>query len=564
MTDPHHVIKEKLLAENFGRMGPEAHTLSDPIADTPMVVTLDQLRPYDLNPRVTRNPRYDEIKASIRERGLDTPPAITRRPGESHYIIRNGGNTRLAILRELWSETRNEQFFRIFCLFRPWPARGEIIALTGHLAESELHSGLTFIERALGVQKAQELYEQEAGGALSQTELARRLTADGYPIQQSYISRMRDAVTYLLPAIPTLLYGGLGRRQVERLATLRKSALYIQQQHATEHKSDVDFGILFHEILTLFDSDPAAFSIDRFQDELTGRMAETLGVDYDTLALEMDAPEGRQQILGSIPSARVPSVPPEDLFTPDNLPPVTYTASNAPATWPEPSTAPASPSVKSPASAPPVAAATAAPPAESETFRQEAASSRQETTPAPTTERLQSIQALISSHVTEGPPPFATTPLHPLPEQPGSLYPVQDIWFIEPSLDNPAALRSHIAQFAREIAAEAEQAHLIEACDRGIGFQCLMDEPVTECSAFGDVVIALLYRLSVHYLTASPINRACFTLLDNELATLLQGTPRTPSAIPRLSDAGLIRLFRLIRLSRRLIERDDTLPDQPD
>jgi len=63
-----------------------------------MTVTLDQLQLYDLNPRVTRNPRYDEIKASIRERGLDASPAITRRPGEPRYIIRNGGNTRLATM----------------------------------------------------------------------------------------------------------------------------------------------------------------------------------------------------------------------------------------------------------------------------------------------------------------------------------------------------------------------------------------------------------------------------------------------------------------------------------
>lgn len=80
----------KLLADRFERSGPVTDALSDPIADTPMSVTLDELRPYDLNPRVTRNPRYDEIKASIRERGLDAPPAITRRPGEPHYIIRNG------------------------------------------------------------------------------------------------------------------------------------------------------------------------------------------------------------------------------------------------------------------------------------------------------------------------------------------------------------------------------------------------------------------------------------------------------------------------------------------
>ena len=82
----------KLLADRFERSGPVAEALTDPIADTAMTVTLDQLQPYDLNPRVTRNPRYDEIKASIRERGLDAPPAITRRPGGTHYIIRNGGN----------------------------------------------------------------------------------------------------------------------------------------------------------------------------------------------------------------------------------------------------------------------------------------------------------------------------------------------------------------------------------------------------------------------------------------------------------------------------------------
>ena len=140
----------KLLASGFERNGPSVAALSDPIADTPMVVTLDQLRPYDHDPRVTRNPAYEDIKASIRERGLDAPPAITRRPGESHYIIRNGGNTRLAILRELWSETKDERFFRIPCLFRPWPQRGEVVMLTGHLAENELRGGLSFIERALG------------------------------------------------------------------------------------------------------------------------------------------------------------------------------------------------------------------------------------------------------------------------------------------------------------------------------------------------------------------------------------------------------------------------------
>src|SRR3546814_9199400 len=201
-----------------------------------MVVTLDQLRPYDHDPRKKRNPAYEEIKASIRERGLDAAPAITRRPGEDHYIIRNGGNTRLAILRELWSETKDEQFFRISCLFRPWPSRGEVVMLTGHLAENELRGGHTFIERALGVEKAREFYEQESGAALSQSELARPLAADGFPVQQSHISRMNDAVRYLLPAIPAVLYGGLGRHQVERLSVMRKACMR-SEEHTSELQS---------------------------------------------------------------------------------------------------------------------------------------------------------------------------------------------------------------------------------------------------------------------------------------------------------------------------------------
>lgn len=61
----------KLLANAFPQAGPPADALSDPLVDTPMLVVLGQLRPYELNPRVTRNPLFDEIKASIDSTILD-------------------------------------------------------------------------------------------------------------------------------------------------------------------------------------------------------------------------------------------------------------------------------------------------------------------------------------------------------------------------------------------------------------------------------------------------------------------------------------------------------------
>lgn len=547
----------KLLADRFERSGPVTDALSDPIADTPMTVTLDQLQPYDLNPRVTRNPRYDEIKASIRERGLDAPPAITRRPGGTHYIIRNGGNTRLAILRELWSETKDERFFRIPCLFRPWPERGEIIALTGHLAENELHGGLSFIERALGVEKARELYEQESSQTLTQSELARRLSADGYPITQPHISRMQDAVRYLLPAIPAVLYGGLGRPQVERLTALRRASARIWEARGANKRLAVDFPSLFNDVLALFDGDTDGFSIKRVQDELIGQMAELLEADYDSLTLEIGETENRQRALTSDPAPPAPQsgnaaaapVTPQPPRSPDPAPPVPM--AQPPATSPKPPRMP-----EPPASPPPSETPGSAQPSDDdhdERLRGHIVS------PAPTTERLQAIQRLVADQTGEALPDFEANVLQAIPVQAGGLYPISDVWYIEPGLDAPDRLRVHIAQFAHEIAEEAGQAERIEAIDDGIGFLCDIGALSTDPQAMpliARATLTLLHALSAGYRPAAAAPTALDNLrLTDALGPLLQGRKNGDKAqASRLSDSGLVKLFRLLRLARRLLE----------
>ncbi len=535
-------MTDKLLATGFQRTGPTAATLSDPIADTPMIVTLDQLRPYDHDPRVKRNPVYEEIKASIRERGLDAPPAITRRPGEEHYIIRNGGNTRLAILRELWTETKQERFFRISCLFRPWPERGEIVALTGHLAENELRGGLTFIERALGVEKAREFYEQETGGTLTQSELARRLTADGYPVQQSHISRMQDAIRYLLPAIPTVLYGGLGRHQVERLAVLRRASERTWEQRALGRHLAVDFASLFQDVLSQFDAQPDGFSLQRVQDELVGQMAELLNADYDTLSLEIDDSESRQRALSSEPSPVTQAAP-----SPASPSPAAATALRAGA----PTEPAAKRSSTQTATAPAVGSGQpeggdAAPvPADRDAERLQG----HIVSPALTTERLQSIQRLVADQMGDKLLDFETDALRAIPVQVGGLYPISDVWYIEPGLDGPDRLRVHIAQFAREIAEEAAVAEHIEPSESGIGFICMTTAicQTKDFPAFARAVLTLLHALSAARAPAPGLDRE---RLANDLAPLLRGGGTSV----RLSDAGLVKLFRLLRLARRLLD----------
>ncbi len=540
-----HEMAGKLLAAGFQRTGPSAAALSDPIADTPMVVTLDQLRPYDHDPRVKRNPAYDEIKASIRERGLDAPPAITRRPGEEHFIIRNGGNTRLAILRELWSETKQERFFRISCQFRPWPERGEIVALTGHLAENELRGGLTFIERALGVEKAREFYEEENSGTLTQSELAKRLTADGYPVQQSHISRMQDAVRYLLPAIPNVLYGGLGRHQVERVAVLRKAADRVWARHAHNPKTGMDFETFFLDVLMQFDAQPDGFSVQRVQDELIGQMADLFGIDYDVLSLDFNESESRHRALISEPLSVTPTAPLPPTASARPTIPITSTPATGPAQGKPLATAAGAPAASTePAQAP-------VPEEAKNLLVQEHIVSQ-----APTTERLQSIQRMVADQLGDAvPPDFERNALQAIPVQAGGLYPISDVWYIDPSLDTPDRLRIHIGQFAQEIADEVALNQAITPCEDGIGFRCMPLPPNPSRTA--RAVWTLLASLSGQGAMPDTDQKQ----FAADLPVLLHGRGQPAS---RVSDTALVKLFRLLRLARRLLDLEpDTTKNGP-
>jgi len=194
-----------------------------PVNEMAMVLTLDQLRPNPDNPRTSRNPRYDEIKSSIRARGMDSVPKVTRNPDYPDvFIFSDGGNTRYQILCELWQETGDEGFYRIHTIFKPW--QGRLKSLIGHLAENEVRGDLSYIEKAFGVHKARVIWESQLGRTVTLRELSDLLNQEGYPIDNSSISRMEDTLNYIYPHMPKLLESGMSRGQVIPLLGLRSSA----------------------------------------------------------------------------------------------------------------------------------------------------------------------------------------------------------------------------------------------------------------------------------------------------------------------------------------------------
>ncbi|NQD48799.1 ParB N-terminal domain-containing protein [Pseudomonas aeruginosa] len=553
-------LKDRLLAPGFTAPPKFLEQLSDPISDTPMVLTLDQVLPWHDNPRTTRNPKYDELKESIRHRGLDTPPPVTRRPGEDKYRIRNGGNTRLEILNELYKETGDERYFRFNCLFRPWDKqRGEIIALTGHLAENDLKGDLKFIERAIGVKKAKVLYEQESGGeSISQRELARRLKADGYPVSQSHISKMLDTVEFLLPAIPSMLYSGLGVDRVSRILSLRKASLSCWKRLYSGE--GIDFEMLFQDTLAIFDSSPDEFIFERFQDELIDQMKRPLGLRYDQILLEITngQQEQRRSTLVDLPT---PAGPPE-------IPPVGQENPAASSTGQAQIQSPATGLQTSKTKSPPGTSTLPAPPPpvqQQQLTDEERAAVLAGHIVSPVSTKIQQTRQRLAGLEGEYLPVFDETALQAIPVQVGGLHPITDLWYIERSIDTPEILRQHIADLAEEIALHVGAPGEIVRIQGGVGYTYREPNEDREITDSALHLMTLLQALSgqVQVVLNTHDQQTCRDALGEfqfsaGFAQLLLGQPTTsdqPSSQEgRLNDEALVKLFRIIRLARRLVD----------
>ena len=89
----------KLLAEGFSRSGPAAQVLSDPLTDTPMVVTLDDLRP---SVRLA----HELVNAGVQARNL------------AFVLCRTGDSD-----KEIASARQYIEGAGYRCLEAPWPER---------------------------------------------------------------------------------------------------------------------------------------------------------------------------------------------------------------------------------------------------------------------------------------------------------------------------------------------------------------------------------------------------------------------------------------------------------
>ena len=251
---------------------------------TAMLLQIDQIQPYEHNPRHGQNPEYDRIKDSIRSNGLDQALVITQRPEATNYIVHSGGNTRLIVLKKLYEETGDSQFSQVQCLFKPWSCESDV--LLAHLRENDIRGSLTFIDKARAVFEARQLIEEELGvDEISRKDLVINLRSNGYSISRSAISHMTYAVQVLLPLIPQALDVGMGKHQVERIRALERVARITWQRYCTGDADAFDavFGTLCHRY------DGSDWNTDLLRGALEAEIADEGDTSIHTVRVAFDA-----------------------------------------------------------------------------------------------------------------------------------------------------------------------------------------------------------------------------------------------------------------------------------
>jgi ParB family protein of integrating conjugative element (PFGI_1 class) len=292
-----------------GHFANNAQTLpaADPVVPTQMLLTLDQVTPYDGNPRHERNPLYDEIKDSIRAQGgLNNPLTVTRRPGDERYMVESGGNTRLQVLNELWSETSDERFNAVHCLFRPWVSESHVLA--AHLIENDTRGDLMFFDRAQGILALRDKLEHELERTLSQREFIDVLAARGYGLDQGSLSRMIYTLDVLQPTILSALRAGLGIGAVRELRRIDAAAQKVwEEQKGTTPDT---WSPVFQACLA--EHDRPEFSVDAVRQTLEDKIAHALGWPLQFVRLKLDSILGqdKQPPSGPLPVEPVLAAPP--------------------------------------------------------------------------------------------------------------------------------------------------------------------------------------------------------------------------------------------------------------
>ncbi len=182
--------------------------------------TCFEIEVHPSNHRKYPNPKFSEIKDSIKTRGILNPLQVVFHPTDKRWLLSHGGQTRLLITRELYNETGEERFLYPPITVGEYTSDLEIAA--NHLIENSLRGNNSFFEIASGVLKISEIMALEYGAVPTQEDISLQMKKLGMPIRRQSITSMLYAVNVLAPSITnTEFLSKMSRKLIDQIRSLK-------------------------------------------------------------------------------------------------------------------------------------------------------------------------------------------------------------------------------------------------------------------------------------------------------------------------------------------------------
>jgi ParB family protein of integrating conjugative element (PFGI_1 class) len=259
-------------------------------------LSIHDIEIYRHNPRTRPNPRYEDIKASIRAEGITNMLSVTRPNSSAKYSPYGGGNTRLRIAKDLFAEG-DTRFETLTVIVKAWP--GDAAVISAHLVENELRGSVSFWEKAQGVASVKrELEAGLTGRFLSAPELNTELRQRGLTFGLKTIQNFVFAVKHLTPIGPWLRLGDVNMLLRPAIGSYLELASKFSAEAAVRttmeevlrtHGEDLDALEKSNQELEQAERPPVLIDVQRLLRDLQAAVARTLSVEVEQVPLMASA-----------------------------------------------------------------------------------------------------------------------------------------------------------------------------------------------------------------------------------------------------------------------------------
>ncbi|RJG38985.1 hypothetical protein [Motilimonas pumila] len=179
-------------------------------------LNVESIQPDPGNIRNKENKSFDKIYASLQAHGFDGVLEVV--PVGDSFQVKNEGNTRLSILKELYQNTQEDKYATILCLINSASSESNHIM---QLIKNEARDGISFHDRVLAIGITIDAYRANHEKLTAKT-LSKLLAKQGYKLSETLCYWTLYAFDNVKDTMPRL-FQTMGRPSFEHHSKLSQA-----------------------------------------------------------------------------------------------------------------------------------------------------------------------------------------------------------------------------------------------------------------------------------------------------------------------------------------------------